>query len=135
MTDSAGRCGQEAHIWVADGARSLSVLSVGTGAEPLGQLAYGLERLGIGREAVGRALDGMHDRRVVAAAEAAGYVGEREVGVLAREVHGDLARPHEAGGAAGGQQLVARDVEGLADRVLDRLERRSRDGARADAAL
>ena len=37
---------------------------------------------------------------------------QRRVGVLAHEVHRDLARPGDAGGAAGRQELLARDAEG-----------------------
>ena len=50
--------------------------------------------------------------------------GKREVGVLAREVHGDLARPDERGRRGCGESSSSRVMrEGLADGVLDRLER------------
>ena len=56
---------------------------------------------------------GVEDGRVVAAAEARADGREGLVGVLAREVHGDLARPGDAGGAAAGEQLLAVSAEGL----------------------
>ncbi len=44
---------------------------------------------------------GVHDSRVVAAAEGASDLGERFVGELTAEVHGDLSRVSEVLGAAG----------------------------------
>src|SRR3954453_8721503 len=54
---------------------------------------------------------GVQDGGVVAAAEGAADRRQRLVGQLAREVHGDLARPGHGRSAAGGQQLVERDSE------------------------
>ena len=60
---------------------------------------------------------------MVAAAEARADGRERLVGVLAREVHGDLPRPGDPGGAAGESELVAGEAEGLGSDVLDRAPR------------
>src|SRR5689334_10327436 len=98
----AARCGRDVHIaWWATH-RSLSVMAEGSGVgEALGQAPNEVERLGVaGQTCCGPAV-GVEDRGVIAPAEGAADGGERLGGVLAREVHGDLPRPGEAGGAAG----------------------------------
>src|SRR4051812_50083090 len=71
------------------------------------------EGLGVGGHALGRAPAGMQDGRVVATREARADGGEGLTGVLAREVHRDLARPGKAGRAAGGEGLPAAEAEGI----------------------
>ena len=57
---------------------------------------------GVGGDALRRAVAGVQDGGVVAAAEARGRSpGASALGELAREVHGDLARPGDGGRAAG----------------------------------
>ena len=58
--------------------------------------------------------------------------GQRRARVLAREVHGHLAGPGEACRAAGREELLTRETEGIGGDVLDRF-----DGQRggADAGL
>src|SRR3954447_14047584 len=92
------------------------------GGDALGQAPNDVGGLGVGGEALRRALVGVQDRRVVASAEALADGGEGLGGVLAREIHGDLSRPGEPNGAAGGHELLARDAEGLGGEGLDRLD-------------
>src|SRR3954452_19918493 len=135
MADSPARCGMGTHSRAADGARSLSVPPVAIRpAEQLGQALHLVVGLAVGAEPGGGPAHGVHDGRVVAPTEAPADLGERELGRLAREVHGDLAGPDQARGAAGGEQLAAGDAEGLADRVLDRLDGWGRRGAAAGRA-
>ena len=63
--------------------------------------------VGVGGDALGRAPARVQDGRVVAAAEGAADGRQGAGGVLAGEVHRDLAGPGDAGGAAGREELVA----------------------------
>src|SRR3954470_18305912 len=92
--------------------RSLSVAAVVM--NPFGQRPNRFGGLGIGSDALGGAPAGVQDGGVVASSEGAADGGQALAGVLAGEVHGDLARPGDARGAAGGQQVLAADVEELA---------------------
>ena len=67
----------------------------------------------------GGAAAGVHDGRVVAPAEARADRGEGLAGVLAREVHRDLARPGHARRAAGDRSSSRREAEGVGGEVLD----------------
>src|SRR3954463_15633026 len=79
-------CGQAAHIRGGSSVRSLSGTPVGSGgAEALGQVPNGVEGLGVAGDALGRPLAGVHDRRVVAPAEAPSDRGQRLARVLARQ--------------------------------------------------
>src|SRR5690349_16217990 len=107
--ERAARCGRTAHNgWAAD-PRSVSVMperTAGGGVPPnrrmqlFGEAPNEGEGLGVGGDALGRAAAGMKDRRVVAPGEARPDGGEGLTGVLTGEVHGDLARPGQAGRAA-----------------------------------
>src|SRR3954471_1965179 len=117
--ERAARCGRTAHNgWAAD-PRSLSVMperTAGGGVSPnrrlqlLGEAPNEGEGLRVGGHALGRAPAGMQDGRVVATREARADGGEGLTGVLAREVHRDLARPGEARRAA---RLVERSSSRL----------------------
>src|SRR3954466_3180115 len=129
--ERAARCGRTAHNgWAAD-PRSLSVMperTAGGGVSPnrrlqlLGQAPNEGEGLRVGGHALGRAPAGMQDGRVVATREARSDGGEGLTGVLAREVHRDLARPGKAGRAAGGEELLAAEAKGVGGDVLDGLD-------------
>src|SRR3954447_15764554 len=107
----------------AEGCTSLSSIPVGTAAQLAGQSAHRVEGVTVLGDARGRALAGVQDGRVVAAPEGAPDRGQRLVGELAREVHGELARPVEAGGTDVGEHVVELDLEVLADAPLDFLDR------------
>src|SRR3954468_24593555 len=97
MADSPARCGVWTHSRVADGGRSLSVPPVAIRpAEELGEALHLVVGLVVGGEPGGGAADSVHHGGVVAATEAPADLGEREVGGLAREVHGDLPGPDQA---------------------------------------
>ena len=68
--------------------------------EALGEAPNEVEGLGVGRDPLRGTPVGVQDGGVVAPGEARADGWQRLAGVLAREVHGDLARPREAGGAA-----------------------------------
>src|SRR3954470_2095106 len=129
--ERAATCGRTAHNgWAAD-PRSLSVMPERTAAggvspnrwmQLLGEAPNEGEGLGVSGHALGRAPAGMQDGRVVATREARADGGEGLTGVLAREVHRDLARPGEAGRAAGGEELLAAEAEGIGGDVLDGLD-------------
>ena len=74
---------------------------------------------------------------MVAVPERAPDGGQRLVGELAREVHGDVPRPRDGRGAAGREELLERDAERRAGLLLDladgrgRGRRGARDRARA----
>ena len=72
--------------------------------------------LRVGCEALVGTAAGVEHRRVPASAELAPDRREALIGVLAREVHGDLARPCQARLLAGRDELVSRQVEGSAGR-------------------
>src|SRR6266480_7883581 len=55
--------------------------------------------------------DGVHDGGVIAAVEGVGDGGEREVGELSRQVHGELASPGDGGGAGGGEDRLDAEAE------------------------
>src|SRR4051812_42226171 len=61
---------------------------------------------GVGGDALAGAPAGVHDRCMVAPAEATADRRQRRARMLAREVHRDLPRPREARVARGRQQLV-----------------------------
>jgi hypothetical protein len=90
--------------------------------EALGQAPNDVGGLGVGCEALGGALVGVHDRCVVATSEALADRREGLARVLAREIHRDLARPGDPCGAALGDELVAGEAEGVGGEVLDRLD-------------
>ena len=64
----------------------------------------------------------VHNGGVVTAAESASDFGERFVGELTAEVHGDLPWIGEGLGAAGADEVAFRDTEVTADLVLDELD-------------
>src|SRR3712207_3113562 len=88
-----------------------------------GDLVYLGEGVAIAVYEVGYLGGGVHDGRVVAAAEGLPYLREGDVGQFAGEVHGDLARVCEALGAARADEVGLRDTEVAADLVLDELDR------------
>src|SRR4029077_21119618 len=73
------------------------------------------------------ALPCVQDGAVVAAAEVPADGGQRLVGELAREIHGELARPRDTTRAVAGEELGGRELEVLANRGLD-VGQRSRPG-------
>src|SRR4051794_33626934 len=87
--------------------------------QALGKAADGFVGLGILGHALGRAPAGVEDRRVVAPAERLADGRQRLVGELARQVHGDLARPGDWSGAARREHRVDRDAERVAGLLLD----------------
>src|SRR5512146_1498522 len=87
----------------------------------LGEAPNEVEGLGVGGDALGRATAGVQDGGVVAPGEARSDGGQGLARVLAREVHGDLARPGEPGGAAAGEELLAAEAERLGGDLLDGL--------------
>src|SRR5713226_10482230 len=77
---------------------------------------------------------GVQDGGVVATAELPAEGRKRGVGELAGQIHGDLARPSDARGAAAREQLLERDVEGRAAgklNVTDRAATVARAGVEA----
>src|SRR3954466_3032423 len=129
--ERAARCGRTAHNGWAVDPRSLSVTperTVAGGVSPnrrmqlLGEGTNEGEGLGVGGNALGRAPAGMQDGRVVATREARADGGEGLTGVLAGEIHRDLARPGKAGRAAGGEELLAAEAKGVGGDVLDGLD-------------
>src|SRR4051794_28032494 len=88
---------------------------VDTGGEVVGHLAG----VGVGGDALAGPAYGGEDGGVIAASEGPADGGERGVGELAGEVHGELARPGESGDPAGGEQLVAGQAELVAHHRLD----------------
>src|SRR3954468_15834167 len=129
--ETAARCGRTAHNGWAVDPRSLSVMperTAGGGVSPnrrvqlLGEAPNEGEGLGVGGHALGRAAAGMQDGRVIAPREARPDGGKGLTRVLAREVHRDLPRPGQAGGAAGGEQLLAAEAEGVGGDVLNGLD-------------
>src|SRR6185312_6759470 len=111
--------------------RSLSVMSERTAAgrvppnrwmELFGEAPNEVEGLGVGGDALCRAPARVQDGRVIASREARPDGREGLTGVLAREVHGDLARPGETGRAAGREELLAAEAEGLGGDLLDGLD-------------
>ena len=66
---------------------------------------------------------GVHDGRVVSAAEVGADFGEAVLGQLLGEVHGNLARPGDVGGAALRMHFRDLDVVVVGDGLLDALDR------------
>ena len=66
------------------------------------------------------AIAGMHDRRMVAAAEFFSDPGQGRICEFAREIHGDLTREGDPFGTALRLHLLGADAEELGDRPLDR---------------
>src|SRR4051795_6316989 len=83
---------------------SLSVRAVGM--DSFGQRPNDVRGLGIRSDPVCGTAVGVQDRGVVAAAEGAADGREAGIGVLAREIHGELARPGDAGRPALGEKLL-----------------------------
>src|ERR671916_2144660 len=86
-----------------------------------GDLVYLGEGIAVAVYEVGYLGGGVHDGRVVAAAEGLPYLGEGLVGQFAGEIHGDLARVGESFGAALADEVGPRDTEVATDLVLDEL--------------
>src|SRR3954447_25840444 len=63
--------------------------------------------------------DGVHDGGVVTAVEGFGDRREREVGQLAGEVHGGLARTGDGSAPGGGEDVVDAEADAGGDRLLD----------------
>ena len=61
------------------------------------------------------------EHRGVVAVEAAGDLGEREVGLVAGDVHGELPAPHEVWLPTRGAHVGRREMENVADGELDPL--------------
>src|SRR5438445_232540 len=91
--------------------RSLSFRAVASKA--LGEALGGVVSADVGGDPLGGAADGVEDGGVVTISELPTDGGERSVGQLPREVHGELARPGDARGTAGRDEIV----EGEAERV------------------
>ena len=89
--ESVSRCGETA---------AGRVTWTSAPSEYLAEPTHGLVGLGIGGHALGGPLARVQHRGVVAAAERPADRGQRLVRELAREVHGDLARPRDGAGAA-----------------------------------
>src|SRR5215207_10796398 len=118
--ERAATCGRGAHIERSETPRSLSVMPEGScGDQALGQAPNDLDGFGVGGQPGCGAPAGVQDGGVVASAEPGPDGGEGLAGVLTCEVHGDLARPGEARGPALGEELLAREPEGLGGEVLD----------------
>ena len=84
-----------------------------------------LDLFGQGRVLGGERVDLAHRMqhgRVVAPAEAPADLGQRAQRQRLRKIHGDLARAHDIGGAARGQDVGAADVEMGRDQLLDVLD-------------
>src|SRR6185436_18885941 len=96
------------------------------GGEAIGKAPNDVGGVGIVLEASDGPPARVQHGRVVAPAERTADLGEAVAGVLAREVHGDLARPRHTRGAARGQQVVRGDREGVRDELLDSLDGRWR---------
>src|SRR3712207_1645161 len=79
------------------------------------------EGVAVAVDEVGYLGSGVHNRRVVAAAEGLPYLGQGFVCQFAGEVHGYLSGVGEAFGAAGADEIRLGDAEVAADLVLDEL--------------
>src|SRR5438067_42604 len=109
-----------ADIEVSQASRSSAVTRLGLWcAEQLAQLLHSLTGVAVAGEASRGAPPGVEHRRVVAPAEVPADGGQRLTGELPREVHGELAGPGDACGAARGEKLFRQDSKELAGGRLD----------------
>src|SRR5579859_252320 len=99
-----GRCSLSVAAVVRVSLSSFWALELEAGVQRLDGAAHGA----VADHSLVRALPRVQDGAVVAPAEVPADGGQRLVGELAREVHGELARPRDTTGAIGGEELGGR---------------------------
>src|SRR5215208_6994842 len=111
--------------WIC-GQPPLTILSIGSvtihsdsGLELGGELLDGAREGGVLEGAALDLADGVHDGGVITAVEGLGDRGEREVGELTGQVHGELPGASDGSAAGGGEDVVDAQTEPRGDGLLD----------------